>query len=43
MLISIKTLKSKAAETNGAGHCHVNMRMYGCQYDLLYFLVKIHV
>lgn len=23
MLISKKTLKSKAAETNGAGHCHV--------------------
>lgn len=23
MLICIKTLKSKAAETNGAGHCHV--------------------
>lgn len=21
----------------------LNMRMYGCQYDLLYFLVKIHV
>lgn len=40
MLISIKTLKSKAAETNGAGHCHVK---YGCQYDLLYSLVKIHV